>query len=516
MVAVISAVQLGATSDTGSKQNLVVAFDEAPVQWNPLFTYSSVEAQLYTALYEGLVVYNPETLKPMPGIAESWSLSDDQKTITFKLRPKLLFSDGTALVSETLRQTWLALLNPQASSPFAGLLDPIVAASDYRTGKIKDAALIGIKCPDDTTFVVTLRAPTAYFVQVLCHQSLVPIHPKMLKETKWSPSKIVGNGPFVISSSSDEKVVLTPSENYWDRSSVKVSGLEWIFSAGDEAKTKAFNFGEIHWIESGVETKKIENPNTLKLTPQFSTTMLYFSNQDPIFNKQKVRAGLTKLLPLENMRSKDLFLVPSSRMIPQIPYYPRAGAIENQNKTEGLQLLLDAGFPRGKGLPPIRVVFPESELFSEIGEMIRSAWKDTDIKFELSFLSSDEYYRVLKPDMFTLASMSWIGDYADPMTFLDLWKSDSSLNSSLFSDPEYDQLLISSDLQQGTERYKTLSKAESRVLETAQVIPLGHSPALNIIDLEIVAGWFENPLNIHPFKNMYFKARKPPRNIASL
>ena len=106
-------------------RDFVMATSIQPVEWNPLKTYSAIEAQLYTAVYEGLMTYNPATLKPVPGVAENWELSQDKKTYRFFLRSGSCFSDGSPLSAASFRDSWLKLLMPSTNSPFAGLLDAI-------------------------------------------------------------------------------------------------------------------------------------------------------------------------------------------------------------------------------------------------------------------------------------------------------------------------------------------------------------------------------------------------------
>lgn len=497
-----------------ASRKMSVAFSETAIEWNPLHTYSATEAQLYTALYEGLVIYDPVSLKPINGIAREWTISQDKKTYTFQLREQSRFSDGTPLTAQVIKDTWLAVLAPETHCPFAGLLDPIENAYEYRNGT-SAAASVGINVVDASTLEVRLKTPTSHFLQLLCHQSLVPIHPAMLKKDGWKADQVIGNGPYRVEQVSESTIKLVKSENYWDQASVLVEELELVFKDAPQEVAESFNSGEIHWVESGADLEKIENTQAFQVSPQFSTTLLYFAHQSNVMNNPELRKALTLLLPMEKLRSRELFSVPSSHLVPEIPFYPKAEEFAKQNRKEALELLAKLNHPNGKDLK-IRVLFPESELFREVATIINEALEKTEINLTVTFAPPEKYYDILGKADFELASLSWIGDYADPMTFLDLYVSNSSLNQSHFSDPEYDKLIFQAQTQEGKERYKTLSRAESLLLETAQVIPLSHSPSLNVINLESVGGWYKNPLNIHPFKYLYLKSRKPPRNIASL
>jgi peptide/nickel transport system substrate-binding protein/oligopeptide transport system substrate-binding protein len=108
-----------------------------------------------------------------------------------------------------------------------------------------------------------------------------------------------------------------------------------------------------------------------------------------------------------------------------------------------------------------------------------------------------------------MSASSWIGDFADPLTFLQMWISDSNVNDAGFSDPRYDELIDRSMVQSGTQRYETLSSAEEILLQSGTVLPISHSPSINLIDLRAVNGWYPNPLDIHPFRYLEFTDRVP-------
>jgi len=114
----------------------------------------------------------------------------------------------------------------------------------------------------------------------------------------------------------------------------------------------------------------------------------------------------------------------------------------------------------------------------------------------------------------TIASTSWIGDFADPLAFLQMWAQDSNLNDASLADPEYDRLLGAAALKSGDERFDALGLAETRLLSGAAVLPIYHSLAANVIDTDFVNGWYPNALDIHPFKYLAFGERRIRANVA--
>jgi oligopeptide transport system substrate-binding protein len=144
------------------------------------------------------------------------------------------------------------------------------------------------------------------------------------------------------------------------------------------------------------------------------------------------------------------------------------------------------------------------------------AWKSLiGLNVVMKEVNSDSYLAETRKNDFTIAEATWIGDYADPLTFLQLWTTGSNLNDARFSDKDYDKAVNDSiSMTDARKRYRRLADAEQILLTKAAIMPLDHSPAINLINTNAIGGWFSNPLDVHPFKFLTFKARATPPNIA--
>jgi peptide/nickel transport system substrate-binding protein/oligopeptide transport system substrate-binding protein len=116
---------------------------------------------------------------------------------------------------------------------------------------------------------------------------------------------------------------------------------------------------------------------------------------------------------------------------------------------------------------------------------------------------------MLKNNDYTVGFSTWIGDFADPYTFLQMWRRDSNLNDAHYDDDDYETLIEKSMLEEGETRWATLADAEKLLLERGSVLPISYSPAVNVVDIGELGGWFPNALDIHPFKHLSFKAFRP-------
>jgi peptide/nickel transport system substrate-binding protein/oligopeptide transport system substrate-binding protein len=489
----------------GDKEGFfIINFSNADIAWNPHNSFSTTEAQIYTALFEGLVSYNPVTCRPEPGIAERWEISRDRKTYTFYLRENLTFSDGTPLTAQTVRDSWLAIMSPESGAEYGANLDIIEMAREYRTGQA-EADKVGIKTTGDRILVVRLNRAAPHFLSILCHYSFVPIHPGFLETEDWnSLESFPTNGPFVIRSRSETEVILVKSDSYWDKDSVTLPGVRITFSEETEAVMKRFNRYEIDWVDSGMDLNQLLIRESLIVGPQFSTTYMFFNNGQKPFDNPEVRRALGLLIPWTEIRGKQL--VPGQTLVPPIPTYPSAKGITRQNSKEAMTILGKEGYADGAGLPDIVIRSPYPEGQDPIADLIKENWeKALKIKVTVTHVPFNTYYDSLSDGEYTIAMMIWVGDYPDPLTFLEMWESGHSLNESHYNNPAYDKLLERAADAPSEDRYRLLSEAESLLLTTSQVMPIEHLPSVNLIDVRFVDGWYVNALDIHPFKYLKFK-----------
>jgi peptide/nickel transport system substrate-binding protein/oligopeptide transport system substrate-binding protein len=237
----------------------------------------------------------------------------------------------------------------------------------------------------------------------------------------------------------------------------------------------------------------------------------------PGLDNREVRRALALLLPWERIRSEDLHFIPATTLVPSVPYYPDVTGITEQRVAEGLAALEAQGYPAGDGLGPIILRMPQGAEGDPITNLVLDAWREhLDIEIQLETIPYSRYFESLSAEDYTLGQISWIGDFADPLTFLQMWTSESNLNDSGFASEEFDELIQSSMSQTGNRRFQTLAEGEQLLLDSAVVLPVSHAPALNLIDLNRIDGWFPNPLDIHPYKYLEFAGRRPLPGTAGL
>ena len=503
-------------SSSPAEREFVVSFLQGNVQLNPILSFTSTEAQIYSGLYEGLVSYHPLTMEPVPAVAERWEISDDRMEYTFYLREDVRYWNGDPVTARDFRETWLRLIDPETDAAYNFLYDVIDGVRAYRTGRNGDPSSVGIETVDERTLRVRLRKPATHFLRILAHHAFVPLHSSLRSLDDWSSSPpIIGNGPFRLAEQRRDELVMERNQWYWDAEEVEIDRIRVLLTAeDDDTVTDRFNRGEIDWVASNMDLGEVQFPENIVVNPLFATTYYYIRADVEPFSDDRVRRALALLLPWDEIRDPEIQFIPTNKLVPEIPYYPDVTGISATDRDEALALLEDAGYSRGVRLPTIRIHIPQGQETRRVAELMRDSWESAlEVNAEIAVTPYPDYFDALNDGEFTVGTVSWIGDFADPLTFLLMWISDSNVNDAGFQDQRYDELIDESMLETGVERYEILGRAEEILLQTGTVLPVSHSPSINLIDLDAVDGWYPNPLDVHPFRYLRFTDRDPAPGV---
>ncbi|GMO31566.1 MAG: peptide ABC transporter substrate-binding protein [Termitinemataceae bacterium] len=486
---------------------LAIAFSGSSIELDYRKSYLAHEAQFYTAIYEGLFSYHPLTMEPIPAAAEKW-LSEDKKIWVFKIRNEAHFSNGDDLSAEDFRTAWFSVIDPKSNSPYSSLFDIISGAREWRLGELNDKDKVGIRALDKKTLQITLVTPAAFFPSMLCHHSFSPIHPSMVGVEDWNKKKIISNGPFYILSNEENKITLARNEEYWGASDVELKKIFVKYAENADESAALWNSGECRWISGDVNIDMLTDLSGIVVNPMFATHYYYIcSIRDP-WNNHNIRRALMLSLPWEEIRKG--YYMPAKTLIYPIQGYPEIAGVDKTDIEEARKILTEAGYEGGAGLPELVVRLTPSRESERIGTIMYQAWHEQlGVPVKIEVKPFGEYFDSLKKADYDVGSSTWIGDFADPYTFLQMWRKDSNLNDAKNNDVDFEKLIDKSMGEEGDKRWKTLSQAEELLLSHGTVLPISYSFAVNIIDLSEIDGWYGNVLDIHPFKYLSFKTYKP-------
>ena len=486
---------------------------EASVQHdlNPQTTSYTVDTAILSGLYEGLVSNNPKTLEPEFAIANDYKISRDKKRWTFTIRENACFSNGEKITAESVKKSFLMLLsNPNA--PYASLIDIIRGAEAYRngTGKVEDVGIV-VNSENKITFV--LNTPANYFLSVLCHTSFSIVH----------EDKNVYSGPFILALNKNGVIDLLKNENYWDKNNVKLEKITFLQSDDEELNTQLFNTGEVQWITSGiVNMNKIINKQALQLSAQFGSAYMFFKLQESepfydedaelsllvsdekVWNKKEFRNALLEAFPWDIIRKN--FTVPATTLVYPLPGYPQVNGFSYTDEVEAVHMMKEArqkyDIMEDEVIP---LVFEVSSGFftPEQKDAMINAFKPLKVDLQIKEINPMLYLRQVASSEADLFLYNWIGDFADPLAFLELFRGNSTLNDSKWHNDDFDKLIDEAARVSADKRYALLAQAEEILLDEGVVIPLYHSVSMNVINLKEIGGWAANAFDYHPLKYLY-------------
>ena len=473
------------------------------------------ERRVWTALFEGILSSDPKTNKAIPGVAESWTISDDGTVITFKIRDGVVWSDGTPINAQTVVDSWLHHLNPSTGSKYAYMPGTVIKGADlYNTkgGKPEDVA---IRVVDPLRMEVTLTGNIPYALDLFTHYafSLLPVHAIKKYGADWiKKENFVGNGPFVLQEwIPNDRLIVVKNDKYWNKENIHLTKITFRPIEDTNTAYQAFKQGEIDWSCN----PPIQMIDQLKLDPTFQVAtqlgsyFYYVNTLHPILKDARLRKAFSMSFDRQEMIDKVIKggQIPAYGIVPPIPDYQQAAGT-GFDVAAAKQLLAEAGYPNGQGLPALTIMYNTLDTHKYIAEYLQEAWKNNlGINVQLENLEWATFLEDRKTSRMELGRAGWIGDYMDSTTFLDLFISTGGNNDGHYNNPEYDALLRqAATMPGGPARAEVLHQAEELLITRDQaIIPIYYYVSQNLIDLDKWDGWFTNPRDIHTYVGLKHK-----------
>jgi len=446
---------------------------------------SNIEAQVF----EGLTSIDSNNM-PIPGAAERWEVSPDGLKYTFYLRQNAKWSNGDPVTAHDFEYAWKSTLDRELASSYAYQLFYIKNGEDYNAGKVS-ADQVGVKAIDDYTLEVNLEKPTPYFLSLVSFHTYYPVNKKVATANpKWSDdaSTFIGNGPFKFASWVHEnKIELVKNDQYWDVAKVKLSGMELILVDSNSTVMTMFENGQLDMAENppNTEVPRLEREGKIKSMPFLGTYFYTFNVKRPPFDNVKVRKAFSLAVNrqdivtrvLQGGQKAALALVPYGvpDVAPGEDFRVKGGDyIADNDVAKAQQLLSEAGYPGGKGLPPVVLLFNTSDNNKTLAEAVQEMWKkNLGVNVELSNQERKVFNDNLDNHNFQLSRNEWVGDYADAMTFIELFESDNGNNDPGYSNPAYDELVRTAKTSNDqTVRMAAMHNAEKILLDDAVIVPI--------------------------------------------
>ena len=496
------------------EQHFLFNNDAEPESLDPAVITGLLEFRIVDALFEGLAGLNPKTLEPVPGVAESWTISDDRLVYTFKLRKNAKWSNGQHVTANDFFQSWERVLNPKQAAPYNYQLFPIKNAENYANGKVKDFAEVGVKVVSANELVVTLAQPCPYFLELVAFPTLFPVPLEIIKthDLKWTlPENIVTNGAYILKEwKRRDKIELVKNPNYWDKDFCKLEKISVLPIDDPETSYKKFLNNELHWINA-IPLAKI--PEAKKLPEYFqheslSTTFIRYNVEAPPFNNLKLRKALSLAIDREDLTKHVLNAIhtPATYFCPPASGYVHVKGLP-YNLDEAKKLLKESGLHSPEAPLTIELTYSKGSNNQKIVEYLSEVWmKNLGIKVTLLNKEWKTYLEDMSKQKYQIIRSNWSADYNDPNSFFDMWVTGGGNNRTGWSNKKYDELLLKSQNEKDKNaRMKIFQEMETILIEEElPILPL-YIAVTNGLLKENVNGWHENLLSFHPFKYIWLE-----------
>ncbi len=432
-----------------------------PQTLDPGLLTGEPESRIANELFEGLTRRDATTLRPVPGVAERWEVSDDGLTWTFHLRRDARWSDGQPVTAHDFVHAWRRVVDPGSGAPYAELFYGLRGARDY-DGSADHAfgTRQGAVAHDDHTLVVELEAPTPYFLELTSLFFAYPV-PRARVEARprdwFLPEHIVGNGAFVLERwRVGDRIRLAPNPHYWGAESVQLRSVEALAIENPTTALNLYLSGAVDWLPS---LYPVELVDVLKERPDFysgASLIVYFyriNTTRPPLDDPRVRQAIGLAIDRRQITDEVMRLgqLPATTMVPPgMPGYasPESGLGFDPERARAL--LAEAGYPNGEGLRELGLLYNTRDDHKKIAEVIADQLRrHLGIRVAAYNQEWQSYLASVDAGDYDIARGGWIGDYADPNTFLELWISGSGHNRTGWSDDAYDALLAAAALGPG-------------------------------------------------------------------
>lgn len=451
---------------------LALQIASEPDKLDPALNSTVDGACLAILAFSGLYAYD-ENGQLVPELAESYEMSDDALTYTFKMRDGLKWSDGETLDANDVVYSWNRLANPDTAADYSYLTSAIATNSD---GTLQIEA-----SEDGKTFTVHLNAPCAYFLDLCAFPAFYPVPQQAVESADGADTNpgawaleagFVTSGPMKLTAwNHNESMTYEPNENYWAADKVSLTKINFMLSADDTAIYNAFKDGSLQFAD----TIATDVMATVKDTPEFhkidtlGTYYCGFNVNSELFAGKTAEqaAGMRKAFSLLIDREYIVETIAQAEQEPANTFIPTGMADGNGGEfrkndddytypdkenvgyynpkltddavDEARELLKEAGYEfDDNGMlsesTPIDITYltNDSEVNVKIGEAIQQDLAAIGINLTVETREWSVFLNERKEGKFDFAREGWLADYNDPINMLEMWESTSGNNDMQF------------------------------------------------------------------------------------
>ncbi len=562
---------------TKTAKEMVVCVGPYPDTIDPALN-SAVDGATYIIhAFSGLVGYKqgtggklelyPDCAKELP---KPTALSDGKVQYVFELKDNLKWSDGSELTAEDFVYAWNRVVLPETGADYGYMFDVIDGYNDVISKK--EGAKLNVTASDDgKKLTVVLPVDVPYFMELCAFPTYMPVKKSVVEGNEsWATAAetYIGNGPYKVTEFSQGQLVMEKNEYYHNAGAVVTNKIVFAFNDDDSSLLANYKSGAYLLIDSvpneEINTLKVEYPNEFFVEGQLGTYYICFNINDPILSvftqeeAAKIRNAMSLLIDRNHIVNEigKAGQVPAAGYVAMgltepdgteyikrngynhdgSGYYSVAPEDYPKNCAEAIALFKEVAASSGKftvgqdnklvGFPELSYIYNTGSGHQAIAEYLQALYSDYGIKLNVSSQEWGTFLNTRKDGKYSIARNGWLADYNDPISFLDMWITNSGNNDCQFGrdahatyggytyngksgltwSQSYDAIIseVKSTGDQ-VKRFSLMHEAEDILMSTGCICPIYYYTDIFMCSPKI-KGFFSNPLGYKYF--MYAKVQE--------
>lgn len=416
-------------------------------------------------------------------LAESVDISDDMTQYTVHIRDDAKWSNGDDVTSADFLNTIVRALDPECQSGYSSMLFVIQGAQEMYNGEGDESGL-GVSCPDDKTLVFDLTGPCTYFEQLFVLPVYMPTHRTLQTETNgaWAMGNdmdaLVSCGPYYLAEYVPNQYCLYKKNDlYVQADRITTETIQKIVMDDTQSIINAYRAGDLNFISADdIVMDKYAGSDELKVWPSITSYYVLFNPEEKPFDDVRVRQAFSMAVDRAEVARAcgssfegSTFFVAKNLLSSASGKYWSDEAEEEPisfDPERAKELLAEAGYPNGEGFPKVTYKYPSLQVDSDVAQALQAQWKE-NLGIDVELQAEEEQVNISdrRAGNFQLCRMRWTADFADPYTFLSMYRTGDSYNDNNTSCEEYDTLMAESGTEADpTERFRLMHEAENVLL----------------------------------------------------
>ncbi len=487
------------------------------IHWNA----GTTGAMLINRMYEGLYRYTSTGFE-LAG-AESVETSEDGLTWTFKLRQDAKWSDGKPVTAADYVYSMQRLVNPEVGSTYMDIYGSFLKNGAKISAGELPLEELGVKAIDDYTLEIQLENVCSFLDALLCYSTFFPLRSDVVVEDgtgnwAWEVERSITNGPLKMTACDEEQeIVLEKNEYYYGAADVKLDKM--VVKMMDDTNTalSMLKTGDVDMIFSypSEETESVMNESLYHAGPALLSGFLLVNTQKEPLNDPNVRKALSMAIDRDYLANVLMVgtKVPATAYVgPGFPgstadqdFRHEGGDILSYDVEAAKQLLADAGYPNGEGLPVIECSYGNNSADNTtLFEYLQACWEELGVQTVLTPTEPAAMTELRDAGSFDITNQNWGADYFDASNMLSIFKTGHFINAGKYSneafDKAYDDAMVCVD---NAERMKLLHEAERILVEEDMgIIPLFYGATVVLYDEDVCSNVIFDANGLVQFQNV--------------